>query len=175
MKYEKSFRDYYANQLLRLSDAEQEMAGFVDRLLGTVNHIELKQVLEKEKRLLEQERETVKRMYRRFGVEGEPERSESFIRAVEDARRIVDGLQDLAPDVRDLEIVALLQQLKAQAQSTMRALLTHAQEMGRTDDVREFQSMLQRENRSDEKLTNVARNNLYDRHGRTGEPRRPRG
>ena len=175
MKYEESFRTYYANQLLRLHHAEQEVSTFVDQLVGTVTHTELRQILEKERRLLEQERQTVKRIYERFGVEGEPQRAESFVRAVEDARRIVDGLQDLEPNVRDLEIVALLQQLKAQEQSTMRALLTHAQEMDRTDDVREFQSMLQRENRSDERLTNVARNNLYDRHGRTGEPRRPRG
>lgn len=165
MKYDRAIQSFYATQLLRLYQAERQVADFVDNLFEEVDTTELKQVLEKEQTLLDQECETIRRMYDRLGVEGEPERSETFLQMVDEAQMEVDRLGDQPPKVRDLEIIAILQQLKAQEESTMRSLLTHAEQMGRTDDVREFQSMLQRENKTDKKLTNVARNNLYPRGG----------
>jgi ferritin-like metal-binding protein YciE len=166
MQYDKAIQSYYATQLLRLYQAERQVAEFVDGLFDEVSHTELRQVLEKERTLLDQECETIRRLYQRLGVEGEPERSQTFIQMVDEAQHEVDRLVDQPPKVRDLEIISILQQLKAQEESTMRSLLTHAEEMGRKDDARAFQSMLQRENKTDKKLTNVARNNLYPRNGR---------
>lgn len=174
MSHEKAYQEFYANQLLRLYHAEQEVSELVDTLLGTVAHGELKQVLEKEKRLLDQECQTIRRMYDRLGIEGEIQRAESFVQAVREAEAALEDLRALEPNVRDLEIIAMFQQLKAREEGTIRSLLTYAEERNLDDDVRQFQSMLQRENNMDEKLTNVARNNLYDHGGgKTGEPRRP--
>jgi len=172
MPHDRPYRSYYANQLLRLYHAEEQVAGFVDQLVGEVSRPELEQVLRDEKKLLDRERLKIKRIYDRLGVQGEPRRAEAIVQAAREAERTVEDLDDLDPDLRDLEIIATLRQLKAQQESAIRALLTYAEAQDLEAEAREFQSMLQRENESDRRLDEVARDNLHDHRGLIGR-RRP--
>lgn len=161
MADQRAYRSYYANQLLRLYYAEEQVAGVVDTLVDEVAHTELKRVFEREKELLDRERLTVKRIYDQLGIRGDPRRAESFVEAAREAESAVEQLEGLEPSVRDLEIIAIFRQLTAQQESTIRALLTYAREMELADDLREFESMLQRETEIDARLHDLVCNRLF--------------
>ncbi|MFB6374216.1 MAG: DUF892 family protein [Bradymonadaceae bacterium] len=168
-----TYERYYANQMLRLYQAENRIAGLVDDLIGEVHDKELKQVLEQQKEVLDEDVETVARMYERLGVEGDSRRAEAFGQVVAEAEQSIDALGDLPPSIQDLETIVILEELQGEAKSTRQMLYLHAQQMGLDEDVMEFESMQQRKNRMDQKLTNVARTNLYG-DGEAISPPRPR-
>jgi ferritin-like metal-binding protein YciE len=149
-----SLQALYDAKLQLILDAEQQ--GLVNNpsLIEQVRHDDLRQLLQTHLQQTERQVEMLQPLAQAGAAVGQAPVCLSMQALFQEAQQMVGQIQD--PDARDAYVIAAAQAIEHHEIAAYGTARSWAQQLGRDDDVRVLEEILEQEKRTDEMLTQLA-------------------
>jgi len=148
-----SLHKLYVHQLKDLYNAERQLTRALPKLAKHVKHDELRSALEEHVLETEKQIERLERVFEDLEYAPTGETCAAMKGLVEEGEEAMEAAND---DVRDAAIIAAAQRVEHYEIAGYGTVVTYAKLLGRSDDVRLLEEILNEEKAADAKLNTIA-------------------
>ncbi|WP_046867227.1 ferritin-like domain-containing protein [Microvirga massiliensis] len=150
-----NFRQMYVTELQELRSVEAQLVDALPTMADAASHSELKQAIQSHLQETRSQRDRLDEILRRHGAEPREHVDQSMQAIVRESEKWAKMVEEA--ELRDAGLIASAQRVEHYEIAVYGTLATWAKQLGLDEDLRTLLAILEEEKRTDEKLTDLAK------------------